>query len=169
MFEVLSHLLSLTFWDKLANVHGLLSMLALILFGAGILLYFVVRKSANFAPWLRNILLILFINLAILDIAGLTVYVRYRASGGPRDFLKSSESTAWLHNIIFEHKELLAFAVPLLILVAFFVTRILGDKFNDESLSPLRKSVIFSLVLGLIFVLVIAAEAVLVTKVAPVK
>lgn len=167
--DVFVKLFNLPFWEKFADFHGLLSMLSLILFGAAIVLYFVVKKGNNFYTWLKNILLLLFINLLLLDIAGLTVYVPYRAEEGPRTFLKSSESTAWLHSVIFEHKEFLAFAPPLIILTVFLVTKTLRANFRDESNSKLSKSVIFGLIISLIFVLIVAAEAVLVTKAAPVR
>jgi|SRR3989344_2816366 len=167
--EVFSKLLAFSFWEKFANMHGMLAMFSLILFGAGIILYFVARKSESFIGWLKTALILLFINITLLEIAGLTVYIPYRAPGGPRSILKASEETAWFHTTIFEHKEFLAFAPMLLILVAFIVVSILGKNFNNEKVSTLRKSVIFSLVLALIFVLIVAAEGVIVTKVAPVS
>jgi len=167
--EVLTKLLELTFWEKFANIHGMLAMLSLILFGSGIVLYFAARKSEGFVVWLKTSLALLFINLTVLDIAGLTIYIPYRYAGGPRSVLTGSESTAWLHADIFEHKEFLAFAPTLLILVAFIVTNLLGKNFNNEKAATLRKSTLFSLVLALFFVLIVAAEGVLVTKAAPVR
>jgi hypothetical protein len=156
-------------WEKFVNLHGLLAMLSLIWFGAGIVLYFVVKKSSEFIVWLQNVLLVLFLNLVLLDFAGLAVYIPYRAVGGPRTILKASESTAWLHAIVFEHKEFLAFAPPLLILVAYLVSRSLGENLNHEKVLVLRRSVLFSLTAALVIVLLIAAEAVLVAKAAPLK
>jgi len=167
--EVFSNLLAFSFWGKFANVHGMLAMFSLILFGAGIILYFASRKSESFIGWLKTSLMFLFANLVLLDIFGLTVYIPYRAEGGPRSLLKASEATAWLHSDIFEHKEFLAFAPMILILVAFIVVSILGKNFNNDRFSILRKSVIFSLILALIFVLIVAAEGVIVTKAAPVS
>ena len=167
--EVFSNLLAFSFWEKFANVHGMLAMFSLILFGAGIILYFASRKNDGFIGWLKTSLMLLFANLVLLDIFGLTVYIPYRAEGGPRSLLKASESTAWLHSDIFEHKEFLAFAPMILILVAFIVVSILGKNFNSDRVSTLRKSVIFSLIAALIFVLIVAAEGVIVTKAAPVS
>ena len=144
-------------------------MFSLILFGAGIVLYFVVKKSSNFIVWLQSALLLLFINLVLLDTAGLMAYIPYRASDGPRTTLMASESTAWLHSIIFEHKEFLAFAPPLLILVAFLLAYFLRKNFNDEKVPALRRSLLFSLISALVLVLLVAAEAVFVTKAAPLK
>lgn len=95
--EVFSKLLAMSFWEKFVNLHGLLAMLSLVLFGAAVILYFVVKKNINFIGWFTSTLFHLFINLVLLDIAGLLVYMPYRAPGGPRTFLKASESTAWLH------------------------------------------------------------------------
>lgn len=167
--EVFNNILALSFWEKFANFHGMLAMTSLILFGAGIVLYFVAQKSERFVPWLKGVLLFLLIDLIILDIAGLLVYMPYRASGGQRTILKASESTRWLHSVVFEHKEFLAFAPPLIILAAFLVTNFLGEYFSTAKASRLRKSVIFSLVSALALVLLVAGEAVLVSKAAPVK
>ena len=167
--ELFTKLLELSFWEKFADFHGLLAMVSLVLFGAAIILYFAILKGPSLIAWLQKVLLVLFINLTLLDIAGLTVYIPYRAEGGPRTILKASESTSWMHGIVFEHKEFLAFAPPIMILTAYFVVKILCNKFNDKQFSSVRKSVIFSIVTALVFVLIVAAEAVLVTKTAPVQ
>lgn len=167
--EVFGQLLDLPFWSKFADVHGFLAMLSLVLFGAGVVLYFASKKNIEFVSWLKTTLILLFADLVLLDIFGLTVYIPYRTEGGPRTILKASEATAWLHGVVFEHKEFLAFAPVLIILVAFAVTRILGKDFNNDNVALLRRSVIFSLIIALIFVLLVAAEGVIVTKVAPVE
>lgn len=167
--EIIGQLLDLPFWSKFADVHGMIAMLSLILFGAGIILYFATQKNIEFVGWLKAVLVTLFADLALLNIFGLTVYIPYRTEGGPRTVLKASEATAWIHGVIFEHKEFLAFAPFLIILVAFIVTESLGKRFNDKDVALLRKSVIFSLIIALIFVLLVAAEGVIVTKTAPVE
>lgn len=136
--EVFSRIFALSFWEKFVNLHGLLAMLSLILFGAGIALYFVTKKDNRFIIWLKNTLLLLFINLVLLDIAGLLVYMPYRASEGPRTILKASKSTSWLHSIVFEHKEFLAFAPPIIILTAYLITQFLEEHFNSEKAVVLR-------------------------------
>lgn len=167
--EVFVNLLNLTFWEKIADLHGMLAMISLILFGSAVILYFVIKKNIEFLPWLKRTLVALFVDLVILDIVGLSVYVPYRAADGPRTILKASEATAWYHTVIFEHKEFLAFAPPLIILAVFLVTKALGPHFNDETNNSLRKSIIFGIIASLVIVLVVAAEAVLVSKAAPVK
>lgn len=166
MSELFKGLASMTFWEYFADFHGSLAMFSLVLFGAGIVLYKVALKDTRFVPWLKNALLVLFLNLVALDIAGLTAYVPYRAptDTSPRTILKSIEYTRWLHTIVFEHKEFLAFAPPIIILVAYLITKKLGTDFNSKDASFLRKSIIFSLVISLIFVLLVAGEAVIVTK-----
>src|SRR3990167_7878133 len=106
MIELITGLSKLTFWSKLADFHGTLAMISLILFGAGIVLYF------------------------------------------------------FSDNISFEHKEFLAFAPPILILIAFIIVSQMGTKLGDSSNKYLRLSVITALILSLIFVLVVAGEAV---------
>ena len=168
MIELITGLSKLTFWSKLADFHGTLAMISLILFGAGIVLYFFSDKISLAVRWLKVTLLLLFADLVLLDIFGLTIYIPYRAEGGPRTILKGSEDLAWLHNIIFEHKEFLAFAPPILILIAFIIVSQMGTKLGDSSNKYLRLSVITALILSLIFVLVVAGEAVLVTKTVPI-
>lgn len=161
--------MELSFWEKFADAHGSLAMFSLVLYGAAIALYFAVLKNRDLLGWFKNTLLALFTDLVILDIFGLSVYVPYRAAGGPRTILKSSESTSWLHAIVFEHKEFLAFAPPLLVLTALLLLWRTGKDYGEKEFIYARRAIIFSLVTALVFTLVVAAEAVLVTKVAPVS
>lgn len=167
--EVFIKLASLSFWTKFADFHGFLALASIFLFGICFILYFTSVKTNFTIKWLRTTLLCLFIDLVLLDIAGLLIYMPYRAPGGSRSLLLSSEQTSWLHQIIFEHKEFLAFAPPILIYTAFSIVNNLRDDFgNIGTYLWLRRSVITAIILALVFVLVVAGEAVLVTKVAPV-
>lgn len=169
MAELFKGLFGLPFWSILANFHGMLAMLSLIFLGAAIALYFFSERTKEAVKWLKIVLLLLFFDILLLDIFGLTVYIPYRAEGGAKFDLIGSETTAWLHTIVFEHKEFLAFAPLLMIAVAFFSITKLGENFVDkEKYKWLRLAVIFSLLLSLVFILTVAAEAVLVTKTAPV-
>ena len=168
LFEFFGQIGALSLVNKLADFHGLLAMISLILFGAAIVLFFVALKISSALRWLGAVLFALFFDLVLLDIAGLVIYISYRAPGGPRSILRASESTAWLHTTVFEHKEFLAFAPPILILCALYIVRTLKNaSFTEQSLKWPRISIIVSIILSLIFVLVVAAEAVLVTKTAP--
>ncbi|HEY4694858.1 MAG TPA: hypothetical protein VIH52_02760 [Candidatus Nanoarchaeia archaeon] len=169
MTELLDGFLEIPFWSMFADFHGLLSMLSLLLFGGALTLYFLSSKTKEAVVWLRTTLLVLFLDIFLLDIFGLTVYIPYRAEGGAKFDLLASETTAWLHTIVFEHKEFLAFAPLIMTAVAFFVVARLGESFIDAGKYKwLRLAVLFSLLLSLVFVLTVAAEAVLVTKTAPV-
>lgn len=169
MFELINGLQRISFLSQLANFHGSLAMASLILFGASIVLYFFTTKIKLSINWLKITLLALFIDLVLLDIAGLIVYIPYRGEGGPKSLLIASETTAWLHNVIFEHKEFLAFAPPLLIFSAMFIVFKLGTSLKDDHrLHYSRLAVISSIILSLFFVLIVAGEAVLVTKAAPI-
>lgn len=168
MTELIEKLIDIPFFSKLANLHGSLAMFSLILFGAALILYFLSPKINLAIQWLKVVLIILFIDLLLLDLFGLTIYIPYRAENGPRTILKSSESLSWLHNIIFEHKEFLAFAPPVLILVALVIVSQLNKQFADSKFKYLRLSVISTIILSLIFVLTVAGEAVLVTKAVPI-
>lgn len=168
MAEFLIKVFQIPFWSKFADFHGFLAMTSLVLFGAVLILYFLYSRHTDIIKWLKTVSLFLFINILILEIAGMAVYVPYRIEGGPRTILKSSEELAWLHNTIFEHKEFLAFAPLVLTLTAFLIISKLGDNFPENRCLWLRKSVLVSFLLALAFVLIIAAEAVLVTKAAPI-
>lgn len=169
MAELINGLQRISFLSHLANFHGTLAMLSLILFGASIILYFFTVKLQTSISWLKNTLAVLFIDLILLNIAGLITYIPYRGVGGPKSVLVASANTAWLHNVIFEHKEFLAFAPPLLIFSAMFIVLKLGKSFGDDKkVHYLRLAVISSILLSLLFVLIVAGEAVLVTKTAPI-
>lgn len=169
MAELLSGFVEIPFWSKFADLHGLLGMLSLILLGAALTLYFLAEKAKDAIGWLRKILLLLFFDILLLDILGLIVYIPYRAKGGAKFDLVGSETTAWLHEIVFEHKEFLAFAPLIMTIVAFFIVHKLGDGLVDKkNYKWLRLAVLVSIILSLVFVLTVAAEAVLVTKTAPV-
>lgn len=165
--EFLSHILGIPFWSKLANFHGFLAMASLFLFGVSFILYFQIEKVLFAASWLKTSLIILFLDLLLLDIAGVSIYVPYRAAGGPRSILLGSADTSWLHQVIFEHKEFLAFAPPILIFTAFSVVKILGKDLGDRENMWLKRVVLGSIILALLIVLTVAAEAVLVVKAAP--
>jgi len=169
MNELVSNIIDLPFWEKFADLHGFLAMLALLIFGASFVLFSLSAKVNSNVRMLKAALTALFLNLLLLDIVGLTVYVPYRSLGGPKTILLASETTAWLHNIVFEHKEFLAFAPLILSFTALVVVAKLEDSFGDnEKYEWSRRAVLACLVLSLIFVLTVAAEAVLVTKAAPV-
>ena len=169
MTELLNGFIEIPFWSKFADFHGMISMLSLILLGAALILYFLSEKTKAAISWLKTVLLLLFIDISLLDIFGLIVYIPYRAKGGAKFDLVGSETTAWLHEIVFEHKEVLAFAPLIMTIVAFFIVNKLEESFADkEKYKWIRLAVLASIVLSLLFVLIVAAEAVLVTKTAPV-
>ena len=169
MDELLRGISSLSYWDVLADMHGLLAMLLVVLFGTTLVLYFALDKFAQATRWLKYALSALVANLVLLDVMGIYIYGAYRATDGPRTLLNSSPDTAWLHQIIFEHKEMLAYAPWLIVLVALSIVATLGDRLKSQESRALRLIVLFSIVASLAFVLVIAGEAVLVTKAAPLR
>ena len=169
MDELMRGVFSLSYWDVLADMHGLLAMLLLILFGTALILYFSLSKFAQAARWLKYTLTALALNLIAVDIMGLYIYGAYRASEGPRTLLKSVPETAWLHEIVFEHKEMLAYAPWLMIVVALVIVLALGERLQSREFRFLRMIVLFSILVALLYVLTIAGEAVLVTKAAPLR
>jgi len=66
---------------------------------------------------------------------------------------------------VFEHKEFLALVPVVLILVATIIVFKQNKSFKNST--GLRKIVLFAVLTALFYVLVVAAEAVLVTKAAP--
>ena len=169
MAQFLEGVFSLTYWDIVVDIHGLLAMLMLILFGTALILYASLDKFAQAVRWLKYTLLALMLNLIAVDLFGLYSYGAYRAADGPRTLLKSSPDTAWLHEILFEHKEMLAYAPWLMILAALVIVAVMGDQLRSKEARPLRFVVFFSIAVSLAYVLVIAGEAVLITKVAPLR
>lgn len=167
--EFLDKIFSLTYWEVVGNLHGMLAMLVLILFGAAIALFVALDKFAGAIAWFKRITVWLFAAVAALDAMGLFIYRAYRAKvpDSPRSILKSSPETDWLHSIVFEHKEFLAFVPLVILLTVAIIARKEGEQLLGKPL--LRKVVLFSLIISLIYVLIVAAEAVLVTKAAPLK
>lgn len=148
------------------NIHGLLAMMSLIFYGAIIVLTFLWDKCPELSKKLKALWLGLIVTVGLLYSLGLYVYVPYRAKGGAKYILIASEKTAWLHEIVFEHKEFLALAPLILAIVGFWtVHKLAGDNTNREIV---KKLCLFCAIGGLLLLLLVAAEAVIVTKAAPV-
>lgn len=167
MSEFINNLLSLSKLEVLSDIHGALSMLALFLFGASFALYFSLNKFASAIKWLKGVLILLAFNLIALDAFGLIIYAPYRGKNGPKEALISLESTAWIHKTLFEHKEFLAFAPMLIIITTAIVVWKYGSKLTSDK--QMKRFVLFSLIASVIFVAVVAAEAVIITKAAPLR
>ena len=169
MAEFFAKVWELSYWDKFTDFHGALAMLPLVLFGAAFALYFSLGKLPQALRWLKWTLYALAIDLIALNAVGLYIYVPYRAPGGPRTILKSSPDTAWLHEVIFEHKEFLAYAPWLLAAGAIVLLWVYGDRIREPGQRRMKQALFVSLAAALVIVLAVAAEAVLVTKAVPLK
>jgi len=167
MTEFIDKLFSLGYWDVISDLHGFFSMLALIFFGAAIVLLLSLNKFDDAMKWLKTSVIGLFTTVALLESSGLFIYRAYRTKAvpSPRTFLKSSPDTKWLHSYVFEHKEHLAYAPLLIIITALVLLYTQGDTLKKKP--KIRRVLIMSLVAALVYLLVVAAEAVLVTKAAP--
>ncbi len=167
--EFFDHIFNLSFFEVWTDIHGGFAMLSMILFGGAITLSFSLNKFAKAYHWLKNTLYWLAGTVTALDVLGLFVYRPYRAAvpDSPRSLLKASEETSWLHGIIFEHKEMLAFAPMLMLIAALMIVAHEGRNIKNNTV--LKNVVRYLLIASLIMVLVVAAEAVLVTKAAPLK
>ncbi len=167
MSEFLDKLFSLRYWEVMSDLHGFFSMLAMVLFGASIVLLFSLDKFDKAIKWLKTTVIGLLTTVALLESSGLFIYRPYRTKAvpSPRTLLKSSPDTKWLHSYVFEHKEHLAYAPLLIIITALVLLYTQGDTLKKKP--KLKKVLIFSLVAALVYLLVVAAEAVLVTKAAP--
>jgi hypothetical protein len=166
--EGLIGLFSLSRIEFIASFHGLFSTVSLILFGMGLTFTSIIPKATTFVKPLKVVMLILLVVLVLHTFLGFVIYVPYRAEGGPRTTILESDRP-WLHEVIFEHKEFLAFLPWLLILVSTIIVYFLGAGLADVGFKSLRMLVLASLILGLIYTLVVSSEAVLVTKFAPLK
>jgi len=63
--ELFERLWELSFWEKFADFHGSLAMFSLVLYGAAIVLYFVVLENHELLVWFKNVLFVLFLDLLI--------------------------------------------------------------------------------------------------------
>jgi len=169
MREFIDRVSSLSFFEIMTDIHGGLAMFSLILFGAVIISLLSLGKFPQAVRWLKISIILLVTDILLLNSWGLFVYRPYRAPvpDSPRSILKSSDATSWLHTILFEHKEFLAFVPMVLLIVATVIVVKEGGQLAKKPL--LKKVVLFSVILSLIYVLVVAAEAVLVTKAVPLR
>jgi len=167
--EFMDKVFSLSYFEVMTDIHGGLAMLAMILFGAVIVLLLALDKFTQATAWLKSSLIVLTADILLLNSFGLYVYRPYRAPvpDSPRSLLKASEENSWLHTIVFEHKEFLAFVPMVLMIVATVIVLKEGDRLKKNP--RMKKVLMFTIVLSLIYILVVATEAVLVTKVAPLK
>jgi len=166
--EGLINLFSLSRIEFIASFHGLFATVSLILFGMGLTFISILPTATTFIKPLKLVMLILLIVLVLHTFLGFVIYVPYRADGGPRTTILESDRP-WLHEVIFEHKEFLAYLPWLLILIATVIVYYLGTGLADAGFKSLRMLVLASLILGLIYTLVVSSEAVLVTKFAPLR
>ena len=134
----------------------------------GLIFISILPTATTLIKPLKLVMLILLIVLVLHTFLGFVIYVPYRADGGPRTTILESDRP-WLHEVVFEHKEFLAYLPWLLILISTVIVYFLGAGLADAGFKSLRMLVLASLILGLIYTLVVSSEAVLVTKFAPLK
>lgn len=168
MSELIQGLLAYSSWEKFANLHGLLATFSLVLFGAALALTPIFNKTKKYLQWFKVVVTLLFVDLFLATINGLYIYQSYRAPipTSPRSLIIASNKP-WLHKIVFEHKEFLAFLPWLLVFAVVFIVWHLGRDLKKPHYNGLNRVIFLSLLLALIFTLIIAGEAVLVTKFAP--
>lgn len=167
MDELLEGLGTLTLKEVYLNIHGALAMASLILFGALIALILLWKKNPNLTDKIKKLWAWQLATITSLYLMGLFVYIPYRGKGGAKYTLVANHETAWLHEIVFEHKEFLALAPLILAVVGLWITWKLG---RDKANAPTVRNIgLFCAIAGLVLLLLVAAEAVLVTKVAPVR
>lgn len=156
-----------TFNEIIGNLHGLWATLSLAFFGAAIVLLAILPKYPDVLRWLKGVLWALLADVVILTLNGLWLYIPYRAKGGARDAILGS-ARPWIHQVIFEHKEFVAYAPWLLIVAAIGIVLAYGAALAKPEQSLMRRTALWSVVLAMILILVVSAEAVIVTKFAPV-
>lgn len=156
-----------TFNEIIGNLHGLWATLSLAFFGAAIVLLVILPKYPDVLRWLRVVLWALLADVIILILNGLWLYIPYRAKGGARDAILAS-TRPWIHQVLFEHKEFVAYAPWLLIVAAIGIVLAYGATLAKPEQSLMRRTALWSVVLAMILILVVSAEAVIVTKFAPV-
>jgi hypothetical protein len=157
--------------EQIANLHGLFSTLALLAFGAIFAVIILIRKGygqQNLHKPLAYLLGIQTLLIGLLSTSGIVAYVAYRTNSGARSFLLNTPGTTWLHNIVFEYKEYLGGITPwLLIMIAFFLVLYLGPRLYQNKFA--QRFILASNIVSVIFLIIVAALAVLVSKVAPLQ
>lgn len=156
-----------TFNEILGNLHGLWATLSLAFFGSAIVLLAILPKYPDVLRWLKGVLWALLADVVILTLNGLWLYIPYRAKGGARDAILES-ARPWVHRVLFEHKEFVAYAPWLLIVAAIGIVLVYGRELAKPEQSLMRRTALWSVVLAMVLILVVSAEAVVVTKFAPV-
>jgi len=166
--EFLLKLLQLPLAEQVANLHGLLAILSLLMYGSlfTVILLYKKFKLEDLHKPLLYLLGIQTLIITAISMAGIVAYIAYRAPGGAREFLLSSANTNWLHNIAFEYKEYLCGITPwLLLMVAFFVAARLGSTIYKNR--AVLRLLLACVAVSVLFVLLTATMAVLVAKIAP--
>jgi hypothetical protein len=156
-----------TFNEILGNLHGLWATLSLAFFGAAIVLLAILPKYPEVLRWLRGVLWVLLADVVVLTLNGLWLYIPYRAKGGARDAILES-ARPWVHQVLFEHKEFVAYAPWLLVVSAIGIVLVYGAALAKPEQSLMRRTALWSVVVAMVLILVVSAEAVVVTKFAPV-
>jgi hypothetical protein len=156
--------------EKIANLHGLLATTALLIFGATVVVILILkryRQEGLHRP-LAYLLGVQTLLVGATSAIGIIAYVAYRTPDGARDFLRGDTDTVWLHNIAFEYKEYLCAITPwLLVMVAFFVVLKLGPRLYHHKWA--LSFVLSATIVSAVFLMLTAALAVLVSKVAPLQ
>lgn len=168
--EFFNNLLNFPLAESVANLHGLLATLSLLVFGAIFAIIGAFKKyqlETLFKP-LACLLGVQSLLVGATSTMGIVAYVAYRTSGGAREFLLRSGQTDWLHKIVFEYKEYLCGITPwLLIMVAFFVVLTIGPSLYRQR--SMLRFILASTAVSAFFLMLTASLAVLVSKVAPLQ
>src|SRR3989338_2169793 len=117
--------------DILAIIHGFLGTLFLMGF-SGALAELIELTNAG----IRRIKLgvvVMFITSILIDISGAILYVYYRAPlpESARSKILAS-STPWIHTILFELKEFIGVYVPVILIVAVYMTWRHASEINSD-------------------------------------
>lgn len=164
--ELVNAIQSVPIIGRVLSFHGLLGISSLGLLVLALMGALDFERKAFSLFWLRLILVNLTLILFLATVWGSLAYIPYRAPGGPRSFIIESEKP-WMHEVVFEHKEFIAFLPWLLALTATVVTFLLGNTLLEKDNQLLLLAVRYSLLLSVAITLVIIIEGALVTRFAP--
>jgi len=168
--EFFNHIFSLPLAEWVADIHGLLATLALLVFGAIIAIALLLKRNGekNLHKPLTCLLGIQTLLVGAVSAAGIVAYVAYRTPGGAREFLLNSTETNWLHSIVFEYKEYLCGITPwLLMIIAFFVAVSLGQRLHQNKAA--LNFILAGTVVSTFFQIITTVLATLVGKIAPLQ
>ncbi len=153
--------------EVISLVHGFLGTIFLMAFGAAFAELIELTNAG--VQRIRLGITVMAVVAILLYASGSFIYIDYRAPvpTSPRSVLLSSEETAWIHEVLFELKEFTGAFVPVIMLLAAYLSRLWGDELKTD---PKKRRILLSLLLvGVVWTFATYGLGAYVTKTVPLK